>query len=89
MSALHAPPPQLSGAERAAETVYELMRRGRLSQGEYVRRMRALEQTCPLSSCYAAYLLLRTMPPSREKAVHWEAMVSRLRGALDEQASLK
>jgi hypothetical protein len=65
------------------------MRRGRLSRDEYVRRMRALEQTCPLSACYATYLLLRTMPPSREKADHWECMVSQLRGALDEPASLK
>ena len=86
MSALHAAHPQLSRAEFAAEAVYGLMRMGRLSRADYVSRMRDLERVSPLASCYATYLLLRTMPPSPEKAHHWEAMVERLRAALDDSA---
>ena len=86
MSALHAAPAQLSHEERAAEAVYELMRKKQLSRDEYVRRMHDLERSSPISAAYATHLLLRTMPPSEEKAIHWEIMVERLRGALNDSA---
>ena len=89
MSALHAAPPRLSTDERAAESVYALMRAGELSKVEFVRRMRALEQASPISACYATYLLLRRARPSSEKARHWETMVGRLRDALNDSASLR
>ena len=89
MLALHAAPPQLSIEEGVAEAVYELMRTGRLSQGEYVRRMRELERISPLAACYATWLLLKTMPDSAERAYHWEVMVGRLRDALNASASLR
>ena len=86
MSALHAAPPRLSSEERAAEAVYELMRRSLLSRDDYCRRMRDLERVNPAAACYVTWLLLRTMPPSREKAHHWAVMVGRLRAALDDSA---
>ena len=89
MPALHAAHPQLSIEERAAEAVYELMRTGRLSQDEYVRRMRELERISPIGACYATWLLLRTKPDSEEKAFHWKVMVGRLRDALNDSASLR
>ena len=80
---------QLSHEESAAEAVYELMRNGLLSRGEYVRRMRELERFSPIAACYATWMLLRTMPESEEKAFHWGVMVGRLRDALGDSASLE
>ena len=85
-SALHAAPPRLSSEERAAEAVFALMRSGQLSKDEYTRRMHSLERASPVAACYATYLLLRSMPPSSEKALQWERMAAQLRAALDEPA---
>ena len=84
MSAFSTAHPQLFREESAAEAVYELMRRGLLSRGEYVRRMRELERCSPIAACYASWMLLRTVEDSPEKAFHWRVMVGRLRAALDD-----
>ena len=72
----------LSPAERAGESVYLLMRRGALSQADYVRRMEALENISPVAACYVTWLLLRDVKPSVERDKHWRAMVAELRAAL-------
>ena len=38
-----------------------------------------------IAQAYACFLLLRRMPPSREKAKQWEEMTARLRQALDDK----
>ena len=88
MSALHAAPPRLSSEERAAESVSALMRARRLSQDEYTRRMHAIERASPVAACYATYLLLRCVPPSREKSVQWEWMTKQLRAAQGDRVRL-
>ena len=72
----------LAREEHAAETLFRLM--PRLSREEFCRRMAELgdhPDGC-IAQAYATRLLLRRMPPSDEKAKHWEEMTARLREAL-------
>ena len=78
---------KLSNAERAAELVYDGMRRGKLSRDDFVRKMSGLESLGKegvISTCYATFLLLRSQPPSKEKQMHWDAMTARLRAAIND-----
>ena len=74
----------LSREERVAESVYGLLRAGKLSREEYIRRMTDLERTPrgAVAACYCTYLLLRRYrcPESR---VHMERMRDKLRAALE------
>ena len=77
---------KLSNAERAAELVYDGMKRGKLSRDDFVRKMSGLESLGKegvITTCYAADLLLRSQPPSNEKQMHWDAMTARLRAAIN------
>ena len=75
----------LAREEHAAETLFRLM--PRLSREEFCRRMAELgdHPDGRIAQAYTCFLLLRRMPPSREKAQHWEEMTARLRQALDEK----
>ena len=78
---------KLSNAERAAELVYDGMKRGSPSRNDFCRKMSGLESLGKegvIATCYATYLLLRSQPPSSEKQMHWNAMTARLRSALNE-----
>ena len=49
---------KLSNAERAAELVYDGMRRGKLSRDDFVRKMSGLESLGKegvISTCYATF----------------------------------
>ena len=75
---------RFSNAERAAELIYDGMRRG-MPRDEFVRRMSALDQLGPegvVASSYATWLLLRNHPPSPEKEHQMQALTARLRAAL-------
>ena len=75
---------KLTNPEKAAELVYEGMRKG-MSREEFVRRMSALDQLGKegvVASSYCTYLLLRHQPPSPEKEKHMQALTARLRAAL-------
>ena len=71
--------------EKAAETVYRLM--PRLTKEEFSPKMSDLgdHPDGRIAQAYASWLLLRRMPPSKEKAQHWEDMTARLREALDDK----
>ena len=75
----------MASEERAAETVYRLM--PRLTKEELCQRMSSLgdHPDGRIAQAYASWLLLRRMPPSDEKAKHWEEMTARLREALEEK----
>ena len=75
----------LAREEHAAESLFRLM--PRLSREEFCQRMEALgdHPDGRIAQAYTCFLLLRRMPPSREKAQHWEAMTARLRRALEEK----
>ncbi len=76
----------LSPEEEWAEEIVHLMALGRLNRSECCRRMNALwaaGQNGQIAACYASYLLLRAVPASDERDVHWAQMVARLRAALD------
>ena len=72
----------MASEERAAETVYRLM--PRLTKEEFCQRMAALgdHPDGRIGQACASWLLLRRMPPSDEKAKHWEEMTAWLREAL-------
>ena len=75
---------KLTNPEKAAELVYEGMKKG-MSRDEFVRRLNALDQLGKegvVASSYAIWLLLRHQPPSPEKQQHMEALTARLRAAL-------
>ena len=75
---------RFSNAERAAELIYDGMRRG-MPREEFVRRMSALDQLGKegvVASSYCTWLLLRHHPPSPEKEQHMQALTARLRAAL-------
>ena len=75
---------KLTNPEKAAELVYQGMRKG-MSREEFVRRMSALDQLGPegvVASSYCTWLLLRHHPPSPEKEQHMQALTARLRAAL-------
>ena len=83
---------KLSNAEKAAELVYDGMRRGKLSRDDFVRKMSGLESLGKegvISTCYATFLLLRSQPPSKEKQMHWDAMTARLRAAINDEPPLR
>ena len=76
---------KLTNPEKAAELVYEGMKKG-MSREEFVRRMSALDQLGKegvVASSYCTYLLLRNHPPSPEKQQHMQALTARLRAALN------
>ena len=76
---------RFSNAERAAELIYDGMRKGGMPRDEFVRRMSALDQLGPegvVASSYCTWLLLRNQPPSPEKEQHMQALTARLRAAL-------
>ena len=75
---------RFSNAERAAELIYNEMRKG-TPREEFCRRMSALDQLGPegvVASSYCTWLLLRHQPPSPEKERHMQALTARLRAAL-------
>ena len=76
----------LTREEACAETIYRLM--PRLSRDEFCTRMKNLgdHQEGRIAQAYACFLLIRRMPPSKEKAWHWEEMTDRLREALNVQS---
>ena len=75
----------MASEERAAESVYRLM--PRLTKEEFCQKMSNLgdHPDGRIAQAYASWLLLRRMPPSDEKAKHWEEMTARLRDALEEK----
>ena len=78
---------KLSNAERAAELVYDGMRKGTMPRDEFVRRMSALDQLGwqgVVASSYATWLLLRNQKACPEKEHHMQALTARLRAALDQ-----
>ena len=80
----------LSREELAAETVYGLMRQGKLGRSEYCRRMNALEASGPsgvVGACYCTWALLRHVPESPGRAAYSEHMRLRLVAALEETRS--
>ena len=82
---------KLSNAERAAELVYDGLKRGKLSRDDFVRKMSGLESLGKegvIATCYATYSLLRSQPPSNEKQMHWDAMTARLRAAINDEPPL-
>ena len=77
----------LTREELVAETVYGLMRQGRLEKDEYCRRMHALEAYGPdgvVATCYCTWALLQHVPESPERAAYSEQMRQRLVAALEE-----
>ena len=76
---------KLSNAERAAELVYDGMRKGTMPREEFCRRMSALDQLgwqgVVASSC-ATWLILRNQKACPEKEHHMHALTARLRAAL-------
>ena len=75
---------RFSNAERAAELIYDGMRKG-MPRDEFVRRMSALDQLGKegiVASSYCTWLMLRHQPPSPEKEKHMQALTARLRAAL-------
>ena len=78
---------KLSNAERAAELVYDGMRKGTMPRDEFCRRLGALDQLGVqgvIASSYCIWLLLRNQRASPEKEAHMHALTARLRAALDE-----
>ena len=78
---------KLSNAERAAELVYDGMRKGTMPRDEFCRRLGALDQLGVqgvIASSYCIWLLLRNHRASPEKEAHMQALTARLRAALDE-----
>ena len=78
---------KLSNAERAAELVYDGMRKGTMPRDEFCRRLGALDELGVqgvIASSYAVFLLLRNQKASPEKEAHFKALTARLRAALDE-----
>ena len=76
---------KLSNGERAAELVYDGMRKGTMPREEFCRRMSALDQLGwqgVVASSYATWLLLRNQRASPEKEHHMQALAARLRAAL-------
>ena len=75
----------LAREEHAAEAIWRLM--PRLSRDQFCQRMADLgdHPDGRIAQAYACFLLLRRMPPSREKAKQWEEMTARLRQALDDK----
>ena len=65
----------MASEERAAESVYRLM--PRLTKEEFCQKMSNLgdHPDGRIAQAYASWLLLRRMPPSDEKAKHWEEMI--------------
>ena len=79
MNSLYLP---MAREELAAKSVYRLM--PRLTKEEFCQKMSNFgdQPEGRIAQAYASWLLLRRMPPSREKAKHWEEMTSRLRETL-------
>ena len=83
---------KLSNPERAAEVVFDAMRRGKLSRDDFCKKMSGLESLGKegvIATCYATFLLLRSQPPSKEKQMHWDAMTARLRAAINDESLTK
>ena len=81
---------KLTNPEKAAELVYEGMRKG-MSREEFVRRMSALDQLGKegvVASSYCTWLLLRNQPPSEEKEQHMQTLADRVRAAVLKAATL-
>ena len=81
----------LTREELVAETVYGLMRQGRMDRSEYCRRMDALDASGPdgvVATCYCTWALLQQVPESPERAAYSERMRQRLRAALEELQSV-
>ena len=75
----------MASEERAAKSVYRLM--PRLTKDDFCQKMSNLgdHPDGRIAQAYASWLLLRRMPPSDEKAKHWEEMTARLREALEQK----
>ena len=64
---------KLSRQELCAESIYELMRRGKMSKDMFTQRMTALDACGPdggIAACYATWLILRAQPESQERDLH-------------------
>ena len=83
---------KLSNAERAAELVYDGMRKGTMPREEFCRRMSALDQLGwqgVVASSYATWFILRNQKACPEKEHHMRTLTARLRAALAEQTGLE
>ena len=82
---------ELSPEERTAESIYELMRRGKLSEYDFTRRMTELEKCGPsgiIATCYVTHLLLRNCEDTPQRQAFLEQNTHKLRAALLEEESL-
>ena len=77
----------MSRQELCAEAIYELMRRGKLSQEVFTQRMQALDACGPggaIAACYATWLILRAQPECQERDLWMTQNTMKLRSIMQE-----
>ena len=81
----------LTKAERVGEMIYDLLRRNKLSQHDFTRRMTQLDQcgtSGVIGACYVTWLTLRNCKDTPQRQAFLEQNIHKLRAALLEEESL-